>query len=237
MPHWKSVTSPRKRGRPLTYEEKWMVYHAFESFERHKLEESVIIVEDPYSVTSSYTGVARTTVANIVKSVRESGSVPQLQLPGNHNQMTAIPISTEARIREFVFERHREGVTCNVKHIVALLKDEFELDIQDRTMRRHLARLGFVWSPTKKQTRSLRESSRVRQQRHDYLYRSEKTKDYPLMNHIASFIWMRVSSITPIVPNFHGFQMAILWNDLQVKVGVGVSFTLSWKKACWRIPY
>jgi hypothetical protein len=77
MPHWKSVASPRKRGRPLTYEEKWRVYHAFESFERHKVEGSVIIVEDPYSVTSSYTGVARTTVANIVKSVRESRSVPQ----------------------------------------------------------------------------------------------------------------------------------------------------------------
>ena len=179
MPHWKSVASPRKRGRPLTYEEKWMVYHAFESFERHKLEGSVIIVEDPYSVTSSYTGVARTTVANIVKSVRENGSVPQLKLPGNHNQMTAIPISAEARIREFVFERHREGAICNAKHIVALLKDEFELDIQDRTMRRHLARMGFVWSPTKKQTRSLRESSRVRQQRHDYLYEIRKNQRLP----------------------------------------------------------
>ena len=140
MPHWKSVASPRKRGRPLTYEEKWMVYHAFESFERNKSDGSVIVVEDPYSVTSAYTGVARTTVANIVTSVRASGRVPQLTLPGNRHQMTAIPISTEARIREFVFERHRAGVICNAKHIVALLKDEFALDIQDRTMQRHLAR-------------------------------------------------------------------------------------------------
>lgn len=85
MPHWNAVESPRKRGRPLTYEEKWMVYYAFESFERNKLDESVIVVEDPYAVTSSYTGVARTTVANIVKSVRESGKVPQLRLPGNRN--------------------------------------------------------------------------------------------------------------------------------------------------------
>lgn len=179
MPHWKSVASPRKRGRPLTYEEKWMVYHAFESFEHNKSEGSVIVVEDPYSVTSAYTGVARTTVANIVKSVRESGSVPQLKLPGNRHQMTAIPISTEARIREFVFERHREGIICNAKHIVALLKDEFALEIQDRTMRRHLARMGFVWSQTKKQTRSLRESSRVRQQRHDYLYEIRKNHGLP----------------------------------------------------------
>ncbi len=78
MPYWKSGTSPRKRGRPLTYEEKWMVYSAFESFERNKLDKSIIVVDDPYAVTSSYTGVARTTVANIVKSVRESGSAANL---------------------------------------------------------------------------------------------------------------------------------------------------------------
>ena len=179
MPYWKSGTSPRKRGRPLTYEEKWMVYSAFESFERNKLDKSIIVVDDPYAVTSSSTGVARTTVANIVKSVRESGSVPPLRLPGNRNQVTAIPVSTEARIREFVLERHREGAICNAKHIVALLKDEFAVEIQDRTMRRHLARMGFFWSHTKKQTRSLRESSRIRQQRHDYLYEIRKNQKLP----------------------------------------------------------
>jgi len=94
----------------LTYEEKWMVYYAFESFERNKSDGSAIIVEDPYAITSSYTGVSRTTVSNIVKSVRENGRVPQLKLPGNRNQVTSIPISTEARIREFIFERHREGL-------------------------------------------------------------------------------------------------------------------------------
>jgi hypothetical protein len=77
MPHWQSGESPRKRGRPVTYEEKWMVDSAFESLERNKADGSIIVVEDPYAVTSSYTGVSRTTVANIVKSVRESGSVPQ----------------------------------------------------------------------------------------------------------------------------------------------------------------
>jgi transposase len=170
MPHWKAIESPRKRGRPLTYEEKWMIYHSFESFERNKLEGSVIIVEDPYDVTSTYTGVSRTTVANIVKSVRNTGSVPQLTWPGNHHQATAGPVSAEARIREFVFEKPREGSICNTKHIAALLKNEFNLDIQKRTMQRHLVRMGFCWSRTKNQTRSLRESDRVRQQRHDDLY-------------------------------------------------------------------
>ena len=179
MPHWKSAEPPRKRGRPLTYEEKWMVYYAFKAFERNKADSSVIVVEDPYSVTSSYTGVSRTTVAGIVKSVRESGRVPQLRSPGNRIQTTAVPVSAEARIREFVFDRHREGAICNGKHIAALLKDEFGLEIQERTMRRHLARMGFCWSQTKKRTRSLRESSRVRQQRHDYLYEIRKNQRLP----------------------------------------------------------
>ena len=125
MPHWKSVESPRKRGRPLTYEETWMVYYAFESFERNKADGSVIVVEYPYAVTSSYIGVARTTVANSVKSVRERGRVPQLRFPGNRHPMTALPVSTEASMRELVFECHRDGAIWNAKHIVALLKDEF----------------------------------------------------------------------------------------------------------------
>lgn len=174
MPHWKARESPRKRGRPLTYEEKWMVYHSFESFERNKLEGSVIIVNDPYEVTSTYTGVSRTTVANIVQSVRKTGRVPQLTWPGNRHQATAIPVSAEARIRDFVFEKHREGFICNTKHIAALLKHDFNVDIQKRTLQRHLVRMGFCWSRTKKQTRSLRESGRVRQQRHDYLYEIRK---------------------------------------------------------------
>src|SRR5512134_3891676 len=67
--------------------------------------------------------------------------------------------------------------------------------------------------------------------------RSEKTKGYPLMNNIVSCIWMKVSSIIIMVPNFHGLQMAILWNALPVKVGVGASCMPSWKKACWKTRY
>jgi len=205
MTHWKATESPRKRGRPLTYEEKWMVYHSFESFERNKLEGSVIAIEDPYEVTAHYTGVSRTTVANIVKSVRQTGSVPELTLPGNRNQVTAIPVSTEERIRGFVFEKHREGAVCNAKHILALLKNEFNMEINQRTLQRHLVRMGFCWSRTKKNTRSLRESNRIRQQRHDYLYEIRKNqnlqfdKRYQLVyldesflhhHHGAQFSWL-----------------------------------------------
>lgn len=176
MSHWKSAESPRKKGRPLTYEEKWMVYHSFESFERDKHSESVIIVEDPYEITSRYTGVSRTTVANIVKSVRNTGKVPTPTFPGNRNQPSAVPIIAEERIRDFVFEKHRDGSICNATHIIALLKSEFGLDIHKRTMQRHLVRMGFCWSLSKKRTRFLRESDRIRQQRHDYLYEIRKNR-------------------------------------------------------------
>ena len=42
---------PRKRGRPLTYEEKWLVQHVFETFAKKKKEGGIIRIEeeDPYS--------------------------------------------------------------------------------------------------------------------------------------------------------------------------------------------
>lgn len=194
MPDWNSVASPRKRGRPLTYEEKWMVYRSFESFERDKYSESVIIVEDPYDVTSQYIGVSRTTVANIVKSVRNTGSVPKPTFPGNRSQVSVIPAIAEEKIRNFVFEKHRDGSICNATHIVALLKSKFDLEINKRTMQRHLVRMGFCWSRTNKKTRSLRESDRIRQQRHDYLYEIRNNqglppdKRYPLVYLDESFL-------------------------------------------------
>ena len=69
-----SIERPRKRGRPLTYEEKWMVHHVFEILEKEKYEVGLIQIEDPYSLTSKYTGVARSIVANVVKAVRDTGT-------------------------------------------------------------------------------------------------------------------------------------------------------------------
>jgi transposase len=183
MPHWKSAESPRKRGRPLTYEEKRMVYHSFESFERDKHSESVIIVEDPYEVTSRYIGVSGTTVANIAKSVRNTGRVPATTFPGNRSQVSVVPVIAEERIRDFVFEKHRDGPICNATHVAALLKSEFGLDINIRTMQRHLVRMGFCWSRTKKKMRSLRENDRIRQQRHDYLYEIRKNRQLSPKKH------------------------------------------------------
>jgi hypothetical protein len=50
--HFQQFERPRKRGRPLTYEEKWMVQHVFETLEKEKNAEAIIQRHDPYSLTS-----------------------------------------------------------------------------------------------------------------------------------------------------------------------------------------
>lgn len=167
---------PRKRGRPLTYEEKWMIQQVFETVEKENQEGAFARMQDPYSLTSKYTGVARSLVATIAKSVRHTGQVPVLTSPGNRQQPSAIPVPAEGRIREFVFEKHRQGTICNARHVHALLKDEFGLEVHARTVQRHLSRMGFCWLRTKNRPRSLREKAAVRQQRHDYLYEIRKNR-------------------------------------------------------------
>lgn len=38
---------PRQRGRPLTYEEKWLVQHVFETFAKEKKAGALVRIEDP----------------------------------------------------------------------------------------------------------------------------------------------------------------------------------------------
>ncbi len=61
---------PRKKGRSLTYEGKWMFYRSFESFEYDKHSESVVIAESPYEVTNLYICVFRRISVNTVKLVK-----------------------------------------------------------------------------------------------------------------------------------------------------------------------
>jgi transposase len=176
-----SVERPRKRGRPLSYEEKWMVYQVFEALEHERAETAMVGTLDSYSRTSKYTGVARSRVARIAKSVRDTGTVPPASAAGNRKpKPTAIPASAEGTIRAFIFERHRQGAVCSAMHIGALLKSEFGLEVPERTVQRHLQRMGFGWSRTKHRPRSLREKDAVRQQRHDYLYELRRNRQRPL---------------------------------------------------------
>jgi hypothetical protein len=49
---FQQVERPRKRGRPLTSEEKWMVHHVFETVEKEQNAKASIERDDPYSLTS-----------------------------------------------------------------------------------------------------------------------------------------------------------------------------------------
>lgn len=160
---------PCQRGRPLTYEEKWLVHHVFETCAKEKKADAIVRIEDPESVTSTYTGVARSLVATIAQSVRQTGSVPVSTSPGNRRQPTAIPCSTEGWIRECIFDQHRQGTIGHAKHVKALRKEACGLEVQERTVQRHVSRRGFGWLRTKHRPRSLREKAEVRQQRHDDL--------------------------------------------------------------------
>jgi transposase len=176
---FQQVERPRKRGRPLTSEEKWMVQHVFETVEKEQNAKASIERDDPYSLTSKYTGVARSLVATITKAVRHTGTVPVSPPLGNRHQPTTIPCVAEGRIRDLVFEKHRQGTVCHAKHVHALLQEAFGLDVHERTIQRHVKRRGFCWARTKNRPRSLREKAAVRQQRHDYLYEIRRNRQRP----------------------------------------------------------
>ena len=78
-----------------------------------------------------------------------------------------------------MFEKHRQGTICHAQHVHALLKDACGLDVHERTVQRHLKRMGFCWLRTKNRPRSLREKAAVRQQRHDYLYEIRRNRQRP----------------------------------------------------------
>src|SRR5207244_12902672 len=123
--HGQQFARPRKRGRPLTYEEKWMVQQVFETLAQEKNAEPSLQRHDPYSLTSNYTGVARSVVAAITKAVRQTGSVPVPPSVSNGHQTTTIPVAAEGRIRAPLFEKHGQGRNCRARHVTALLAETF----------------------------------------------------------------------------------------------------------------
>ena len=156
-----------------------MVQHVFETLTKEKNAEPILQRHDPYSLTSKDTGVARSVVAAITKTVRQTGNVPVSPPLGNRHQPTTIPLAAAGQIRELVFEKHRQGTICHAKHVHALLKEALGLEVHERTIQRHLKRMGFCWLRTKNRPRSLREKAEVRQQRHDYLYELRRNRQRP----------------------------------------------------------
>jgi len=177
--HGRQFARPRKRGRPLTYEEKWMVQHVFATLTKEHNAEPILQRHHPYSLPSKYTGVARSVVAALTQAVRQTGNVPVSPPLGHRHQPTTIPLAAAGQIRELVFEKHRQGTLCHATPGPALLKEALGLEVHERTLQRHLQRMGFGWLRTKNRPRSLRAKAEVRQQRHDYLYELSRHRQRP----------------------------------------------------------
>ena len=161
----------RKRGTPLSKDEKWMVIQVFSQCNQERREARSVATKDAHSRTAHYTGVGRRQVVEIIRHFKETGAVAETTASGNRDvHTTNIPELVDPHIREFILQRHLAGEICNANHIQDLLQQHLARTIPTRTIRQHLNRMGFSYARTKKKTRSLREQAHIRQQRHSYLH-------------------------------------------------------------------
>lgn len=161
----------RKRGSPLSIDEKWMVVRVFNRCNEERKRQNQIETKDAHTRTSYYTGIGRRQVVHIICHFKKTGDVPPLTLSGNRSvHPTNIPLLAEHHIRHFIFTRHLSGEICNANHVQDFLCALLKREIPKRTIRAHLTRMGFTYSRTKKKPRSLHEKPYVRQQRHSYLH-------------------------------------------------------------------
>ncbi len=161
----------RKKGKPLSIAEKWMIVQVYQKCNEERDQSICVTTEDAHSRTANYTGVGRRQAVEIIKHFKETGHVPPPSSAGNRTVHPAnIPSTAEEKIRQFIFERHLIGEVCNAKHIQDLLQEELKREVPLRSIQRHLDRMGFACSGTRRKTRSLREKLYVRQQRHSYLH-------------------------------------------------------------------
>lgn len=181
----------RKKGKPLSIDEKWMVVQVFQQCSSERDHSTNVNTLDAHKRTANYTGIGRRQVVEIIKHFKETGGVPPSTLPGNRTvHQTNIPTAVEEQIRQLIFNRHLNGEICNANHIQDLLKEILKRDIPLRTIQNHLDRMGFSYSRTRKKTRSLREKLHVRQQRHSYIYhiRSLRNSGYKPLYLDESFL-------------------------------------------------
>ncbi len=161
----------RKRGKPLTTGEKWIVVQVFHQCNEERKMASHVGTRDAHTRTSKYTGIGRRQVVEIIRHFKKTGNVPPPAIAGNRTvHQTNIPSIVEEHIRKFIFDKHIAGEVCNSKHISDLLMEHLKRDIPHKTICDHLQRMGFDYSRTRKKPRSLREKLYVRQQRHTYLH-------------------------------------------------------------------
>ena len=165
----------RKRGKPLTFDEKLMILRVYSKCYQERKNDKFIKSTDPYKRTSDYTGVGRRQIVEIVRDYRENNQVSPQAVAGNKiNHPCTISTSVEPYIRAFIFNRHREGAAVNANHIFEYIQDNLKLDIPKQTIRNHIKRMGFQYCRTRTKPRSLRETPHIKQQRHTYLHDIKK---------------------------------------------------------------
>jgi len=196
----------RKRGAPLSKDEKWMVIQVFSHCDEERRNTRTVPTQDAHSRTAYYTGVGRRQVVEIIRHFKETGEVAETTVSGNRSvHATNIPGLVEPHIRDFILQRHLTGEICNANHIQDVLQQRLGRTIPTRTIRYHLNRMGFSYSRTKKKTRSLREQAHIRQQRHSYLHTIKQ---------------FRQSGYQPIyldesfIHHYHGNQFSWFHDDL-----------------------
>lgn len=161
----------RKRGKPLSTGEKWMVVQVFHQCKEEKAKSSGVETKDAHTRTSNYTGVGRRQVVEIIRYFKKTGDIPPPAVAGNRTiHQTNIPPLAEEHIRKLIFDKHIAGEVCNANHVHDLSKEFSKRDIPHKTICHHLKRMGFGYSRTRKRNRSLREKLYVRQQRHTYIH-------------------------------------------------------------------
>jgi len=170
--------SYRKKGKPLSIEEKWMVVNVYYQCDQERKEGKYTETKDAHTRTSNYTGIGRRQVVDIIRYYNETGHVPIPARAGNRVvHQTTIPSLVEEHIRKLILDKHLDGVVCTAKHVQDLLKRILQRDIPHRTICDHLNRMGFNYTRTCKKTRSLRETHQVRQQRHSYIHDIRKFRN------------------------------------------------------------
>lgn len=168
----------RKRGKPLCAEEKWMVVNVFSRCAEERQQRRAVHTVDPYRRTATYTGVGRRQVVEILQHFGEHGQVPPAARAGNHTiHLTAIAPGIDSRLREFILNKHYQGIAINTRHVQDFLHEVLGKQIPEQTIRDHLRRLGFHYTRTRTKSRSLREKPHVRQQRHTFLHEIRRLRE------------------------------------------------------------
>jgi hypothetical protein len=174
--------SYRKKGKPLSIDEKWLVVNIYHQCDQERNDGEHTETKDAHTRTSKYTKIGRRQIVEIIRYYNETGNVPISSMAGNRVvHKTSVPSLVEEHIRQLIFDKHLHGAVCTANHIQDLLQNILQREIPHTTICDHLHRMGFDYSRTRKKTRSLRETQQIRQQRHTYIsdikkYRQEGYK-------------------------------------------------------------